>query len=375
MSGIQRTIFSSGDATDLGAVRKANNGSDFADAGSTRANLHIPALTPAACVVTTNVASLSGLNTYDGYTCVAGDLVLLTSQSTASQNGLYVAAAGAWTRPTEMATGVVMKARTCDVVQGTLYGGTRWLLQTGSSITVDTTSQAWVEAGLLVPTQTALTSSRLAASTAYTDAAVTVEKARATGVEFSIAVAPVVAGKGYYYQPQYALVLNGSLTNGTLRLSPIYIPIACTIAALFAEFTTAGDAASVLALACYTDTGSYYPGSLLITGPTISTGSGNAGSVSTGGTPGVYAGTVSQAITPGVYWFGGVVQGVTVSQPTIRACGGWAPDSIAVSTTLPGAGTATVGYAQGSVTGALPGTFTTTVSGSGAVPRVGFKVT
>ena len=78
----------------------------------------MPALTLAACVVTVNVATLSGLNTYDGYTLVAGALMLLTGQTTTSQNGLYLAAAGAWTRPTEMATGAVTKARTCDVIQG-----------------------------------------------------------------------------------------------------------------------------------------------------------------------------------------------------------------------------------------------------------------
>jgi hypothetical protein len=53
------------------ALQKTNNLSDVSDAGSSRANLHVPALTPAACVTTTNVASLSGLNTYDGYTLAA----------------------------------------------------------------------------------------------------------------------------------------------------------------------------------------------------------------------------------------------------------------------------------------------------------------
>jgi hypothetical protein len=135
----------SANTTVAGALQKTNNLSDIADAGTSRANIHVPALTPAACVVTTNVATLSGLNTYDGYTLAAGDIVLLTGQTSAIQNGLYTAASGSWTRPTEMATGVVMKARTVAIIQGTNYGGSIFLLRTNTSLTVDTSSQTWVQ--------------------------------------------------------------------------------------------------------------------------------------------------------------------------------------------------------------------------------------
>lgn len=47
---------------------------------------------------TTNLASLSGLLVVDGVTLVAGDRVLVKDQTTASQNGIYVVASGAWTR-------------------------------------------------------------------------------------------------------------------------------------------------------------------------------------------------------------------------------------------------------------------------------------
>ena len=132
-------------AAQAASLQKTANLSDVADAGTSRLNLHVPSLTPAAAVATTNQASLSGLLTIDGYTLVAGDLVLLTAQSTASQNGLWVAASGAWTRPTEMASGGVIKARTCAVINGTTNAKTQWLLQTNSTITIDTTSQTWVQ--------------------------------------------------------------------------------------------------------------------------------------------------------------------------------------------------------------------------------------
>ena len=132
-------------AVQSASLQKTANLSDVADPGTSRQNLHIPTLLSAACVASSNVASLSGLNTYDGYTLTAGDIVLLTSQSTGSQNGPWVAASGSWTRPTDFATGNSVKARTIAVIQGTTYGGSTWLLKTNGSITVDTTSQTWVQ--------------------------------------------------------------------------------------------------------------------------------------------------------------------------------------------------------------------------------------
>lgn len=47
---------------------------------------------------TANIAALSGAMTIDGVALVAGDRVLVKDQATASQNGIYVVAAGAWGR-------------------------------------------------------------------------------------------------------------------------------------------------------------------------------------------------------------------------------------------------------------------------------------
>lgn len=47
---------------------------------------------------TANIATLSGTMTIDGIALVAGDRVLVKDQTTASQNGIYLVAAGAWTR-------------------------------------------------------------------------------------------------------------------------------------------------------------------------------------------------------------------------------------------------------------------------------------
>jgi hypothetical protein len=52
---------------------------------------------PCAVATLTNI-TLSGLQTIDGYTTLADDRVLVKDQSTAANNGIYIASAGAWVR-------------------------------------------------------------------------------------------------------------------------------------------------------------------------------------------------------------------------------------------------------------------------------------
>lgn len=61
---------------------------------------------PAVKIVSqTNVASLSGPQTVEGVALTAGDRVLLTAQTTATNNGPWVVQAAAWTRPVDAPTG------------------------------------------------------------------------------------------------------------------------------------------------------------------------------------------------------------------------------------------------------------------------------
>jgi hypothetical protein len=120
------------------------NLADTADPGSSRANVRVPHLSPAAAVATANVASLSGLQVIDGYTLTATDLVLLTGQTSQRENGLYQAASGAWSRPTEFPTGGLVKGRTCAIINGS-KAGHQYLLQTNITVTIDTGSQTWID--------------------------------------------------------------------------------------------------------------------------------------------------------------------------------------------------------------------------------------
>jgi len=93
-----------------------------------------------AKAATTANRTLSGLtNTnLDGITPVANDLILVKSQTDASENGLYLAAAGAWTRLKDDQGVDVLRAGTLvQVRQGTTLQDTLWAITT-DSFTVDT---------------------------------------------------------------------------------------------------------------------------------------------------------------------------------------------------------------------------------------------
>lgn len=104
----------------------------------------------ATAVATTNIASLTtgGTPAVDGVTLAAGDLVLLTAQSTASQNGLWgIPSSGAWFRPFSFASGTSYPGFLVGVVNGTTNANTIWQLDaTGSAgVIVDTTAQTWTK--------------------------------------------------------------------------------------------------------------------------------------------------------------------------------------------------------------------------------------
>lgn len=82
-----------------------------------------------ARVATTANITLSGTQTIDGIAVVAGDYVLVKNQSTTSQNGLYVVAAGAWSRAPEMDTAAEVDGRAVLVDDGA-QAGSLWVSTT-----------------------------------------------------------------------------------------------------------------------------------------------------------------------------------------------------------------------------------------------------
>ena len=107
-----------------------------------------------AIAATTANITLSGPQTIDTISVTQGQLVLVQSQTTAADNGLYRVQSGAWTRDNSLPVGYVI-AQNCAVsifVQsGALYGGYTVRLFTNGGygpITIGTTAQTWVRVSL-----------------------------------------------------------------------------------------------------------------------------------------------------------------------------------------------------------------------------------
>ena len=91
---------------------------------------------------TTANITLSGTQTVDGVSLVAGDRVLVKNQTTGSENGLYVVVdGGAWTRTTDADSDSEVTAGLFTfVTEGTSYADTGWVISTNDDITVGTTA-------------------------------------------------------------------------------------------------------------------------------------------------------------------------------------------------------------------------------------------
>lgn len=95
------------------------------------------------CATTTNV-SLSGTSNIDGVTIPAGTRILVKNQTTTTENGIYVSAAGAWSRATDADTGAELETSTVAVTAGTINKNTQWTC-TAVSITVGTTPISYAQ--------------------------------------------------------------------------------------------------------------------------------------------------------------------------------------------------------------------------------------
>jgi hypothetical protein len=97
---------------------------------------------PVLCGTTTNI-TLSGLQTIDGVTVVAGDRVLVKSQSAPAQNGIYLASATAWSRAPDANTWEELISAICFVESGSTLAGSAWYCTIQPGGTLGTTAVTW----------------------------------------------------------------------------------------------------------------------------------------------------------------------------------------------------------------------------------------
>lgn len=125
---------------------------------------------PVKAATTVNI-TLSGLQSIDGYTTVAGDRILVKNQTTTSQNGVYTASATAWSKvAADSVTGVLVFVESGSTNNDTQYYAstdTSWILF--SRVDTITASGGLQKVGTDISVASlGITNAMLAGSIAYT---------------------------------------------------------------------------------------------------------------------------------------------------------------------------------------------------------------
>lgn len=97
-------------------------------------------------VATTANITLSAPQTIDGVSVIAGDRVLVKDQSTGANNGIYVVAAGAWSRSADAnVSAEVTSGMYMWVAEGTVNGDNGFVLTTNDPITLGSTALVFTQ--------------------------------------------------------------------------------------------------------------------------------------------------------------------------------------------------------------------------------------
>jgi hypothetical protein len=129
-----------------------------------------------------NLSLASPGGTIDGVTLATSDRVLVSSQTTTSENGIYIwnGAAVPMTRALDASTFDELESAVVTVDEGTVGAGTTWR-QTAVNGTIDSSAVTWVTFGVAVPLASTTTAGRVRLATqAETD----------TGTDATIAITP-----------------------------------------------------------------------------------------------------------------------------------------------------------------------------------------
>ena len=92
---------------------------------------------------TTANITLSGAQTIDGVSVVAGDRVLVKNQTASADNGIYVASNTSWSRSADANTWNELISAYTFVEQGSTYADTGWVCTVNAGGTLGTTPVTW----------------------------------------------------------------------------------------------------------------------------------------------------------------------------------------------------------------------------------------
>jgi hypothetical protein len=319
---------------------------------------------------TTANITLSGTQTIDGIVLVSGDRVLVKNQTLPANNGLYLCAAGAWTRTTDMDTWAEVPGAYVFVETGSTLADTGWVCTSDAGGTIGVTAITWAQfsgAGSGVSSIT-FGSTGLTPATATTGA-VTVAGTLAVasgGTNItSYAVGDLIYASTTGILSKLADVATGNaLISGGVGVAPSYGKIALTThvsgtlpVANGGTGLTAGTSGGILA---YTATGTLASSALLAANALmIGGGAGVAPSTTTTGTGVVTALGVNTG-TAGAFVVNGGALG-TPSSGTVTNLSGTASininGTVGATTANTGAFTTVSATTVTATTGIFGGTF------------------
>lgn len=173
-------------------------------------------------VATTANITLSGTQTIDGVSVIATNRVLVKNQSAPADNGIYVCAAGAWTRASDADTSAEVTAGMFVFVEeGSTQADTGWVLTTNNAITLGTTGLSFTQfsgaGSYTAGTGISISGTVIGVSTAL-GAVNTIVNSGATGI-FAVTGSSSVASRTITGTSNKITVTNGDGVSGNPTLT------------------------------------------------------------------------------------------------------------------------------------------------------------
>jgi hypothetical protein len=270
---------------------------------------------------TTANITLSSTQTIDGVSVIAGDRVLVKDQSTGADNGIYVCAAGSWSRAADAdASDEVTPNMNVFVEEGTANGDKFFRLTTDAPITMGSTSLTFADigggsgvtsvsgsapvssTGGTTPTislnVTGLTEDTTPADDdlflSYDTSAAAFKKVQRKNALGRVAEGRADDAATNLCVPgvELSTVATASTVANRLYYEPFLVTSPITIDQLSVEVTGAGAGSTTARIGIYNADTDWQPTSLVVDGGTVAVDS-----------TGVKSASISQALLPGRYLF------------------------------------------------------------------------
>ena len=176
---------------------------------------------------TTANITLSGPQTIDGISLVAGDRVLVKNQTSSATNGIYIVNAAAWTRAPDADTISKIAGAILNVDAGTVNGGFRFDSDLKTTDTLGTTAMNWNRS-----VDTGMASSTTPAALGTAAAGTSENYARADHVHAAPTTITGNAGTATKLQTARTISLTGAVTGSGSFDGSANLSIAATVTGL-----------------------------------------------------------------------------------------------------------------------------------------------